>query len=124
MKHITNTHPECIPAKRRSLLDRGCTLKTGGDVAPHSPKLPAGDNTLNNGELLAGDDAQNTANQFAANCSRTAPGNESPEPDRQVPIATAQIARGKMGQRFWRYLTTSLDNVIKANSIAQVIPSA
>ena len=28
-----------------------------------------------------------------------------------------------MGQRFWRSLTTRLDNVIKANSTAQVIPS-
>ena len=102
----------------------GYTLETSGDVAPDNLDLPAGDDILNDRELLAIDDAQNIANQFVADIARNAPGNESPELVRQVPIATAQTARGQIGQRFWRSLTTSLDNVIKLNSTAQVIPSA
>ncbi len=100
MKHITSAHPECIPAEGKSLLDVGFTLETGGDVAPDILELPAGDDILNDLEMLAGDDARDIANQFLADVARNAPGNESPKLDRQVPIATAQTARGRMGRRF------------------------
>ena len=69
------------------------TLESGGDVAPDSLDLPTGDDILNDRELLAGD-------QFVDDVARNAPGNGSPEHGPQVPIATAQIARGQMGQRF------------------------
>ncbi len=91
MKHITSAHPKCIPAEGRSLFDMDFTLELGGDVAPDSPKLPAGDDILNDRELLAGD-------QFADVVARNAPGNGSPEHVSQVPIATDHIARGQMGQ--------------------------
>jgi len=78
----------------------GFTLETGGDVTPDSPELLAGDDILNDRERLAGDAAQNTVNQFVADVARNTPGNESPELAPQVTIATAQIARGQMGQQF------------------------
>jgi hypothetical protein len=79
MKHISNAHPESIPAKGRFLLDMGFAIETYGDVAPNGPELLAGDDVPNNRELLTGDVAQNIVNQFAAD-----------------------VARGQMGQQFWR----------------------
>ena len=100
-------------------------METCGDVALNIPELTKDDDVRNDRDVLVGDDAQNTANQFVADVARNnAPGNGSLEHVPQVPIATAQIARVYMVQRFWRSLRTSLDSVIKANSIAQVIPSA
>ena len=96
----------------------GFTSETCGDVAPNNHELQTGDDILNDRELLAGDDVQNTANHFLADVARNAPKNGSPEPAPQVPIATAQIAEIQMRQRFWRSLTTSFDNVMKANSTA------
>jgi len=42
----------------------GFTLESGGYVALDNPELSAGDDILNERELLAGDAAQNTDNHF------------------------------------------------------------
>ncbi len=55
MHHISKAHPECVPAKGRSLLDMGFTMDNGGDVAPDSPELSAADDVPIDPLLLADD---------------------------------------------------------------------
>jgi hypothetical protein len=79
--------------------------------------MPIDDASLNRPGILAVDlahDITDVVDGDAARDTTAAP---------RGPINIGQ--RGfDMGQQFWRSMTTSLDNVIKSNSTAQVIPSA
>ena len=117
VSHIKDKHPECIPAEGRSLLDMGFTT-TRADVGPNGPESPpVDDDPIGPPDLSAAALVVDNPNLLLGVVSRDT------SATLQVPVATAERGVG-MGQEFWRFLTRSLDGVIKSNSTAQVIPSA
>ena len=94
MSHIKDKHPECIPAKGRSLFDMGST-KTRADDGPNGPEsAPVDDDPmgpdLSNG-VVAIDNPNLSLGVVSQDTSATL----------HVPVAIAERGVG-MGQEFWR----------------------
>ena len=107
MIHYKGKHQDAFPSEGRSLLDLGFTVASVVDDAITS-------------EADMWTDESVRLETVASRIWQPPPRLAGTSP---IPIAIAEIDM-QVGQPFGRYLTRQVDTVIKANCIAQVIPSA